>query len=123
MTTIKSLGKWGEEKAVEFLNAKGYKILERNYKNKIGEIDLIALDQKTICFVEVKCRRSLAYGQPYESVTRRKQIKIAQVALIFLKYHFGHTNIHARFDVVSILVKGSSPPTVEHIPNAFDLTR
>ena len=114
------LGQWGEERAVEFLNARGLRVVERNYRNKLGEIDLIALDGKVICFVEVKTRRSLAYGQPYEAVTRRKQIKIARVAFSYLKHRFGKVDINARFDVVSIIKNDPGQTRIEHIPNAFD---
>ena len=115
------LGRWGEERAVEFLGAKGYKVLEKNYQNKLGEIDLVVSDGKVICFVEVKARRSLAYGQPFESVTRHKQRKISQVALSYLKRRFGTVDIYARFDVVSIIKGRSGQMNIEHIPNAFDL--
>lgn len=118
---IESLGRWGEERAAEFLKAKGYRILERNYKNKIGEIDLVVSDGKGLCFIEVKTRRSLAYGQPYESVTRHKQIKIARVAFAYLKHRCGTVDVNARFDVISIIKDGSGQTRIEHIPHAFDL--
>ena len=120
---VEDLGQWGEGRAAEFLITKGHKILERNYKNKLGEIDLVVSDGKIICFVEVKARRSLAYGQPFESVTRHKQIKISRVALSYLKHRFWTVDIHARFDVVSIVKDNSGQVRIEHIPNAFDLTR
>ncbi|MDO8675401.1 MAG: YraN family protein [Candidatus Omnitrophota bacterium] len=120
---IESLGRWGEERAAEFLKAKGYRILERNYKNKIGEIDVIASDGKILIFVEVKTRRSLAYGQPYDSVTRHKQMKIARVAFSYLKYRCGTVDVNARFDVISIVRDGSGQTRIEHIPHAFDLSR
>ena len=122
MTAVERLGQWGEKKAAEFLSANGYQVLERNYKNRLGEIDLIALDRKVLCFIEVKTRRSLAYGRPYESVTRRKQVKIAQVALAYLKHRFGKVDINARFDVVSIVQDNFGQIRIEHIPSAFDLS-
>ncbi len=118
---VESLGRWGEERATEFLKAKGYRILERNYKNKIGEIDIVASDEKDLCFIEVKTRRSLAYGQPYEAVTCHKQMKIARVALAYLKYRFGNVDVNARFDVISIVKDGSSRARIEYIQHAFDL--
>ncbi len=118
---IESLGRWGEERAAEFLKAKGYRILERNYKNKIGEIDVIASDGKILLFVEVKTRRSLAYGQPYEAVTYHKQIKIARVAFAYLKHRCGTVDVNARFDVISIVRDGWAQARIEHIPHAFDL--
>jgi putative endonuclease len=118
---IESLGRWGEERAAEFLKAKGYRILERNYKNKIGEIDLVVSNGKDLCFIEVKTRRSLAYGQPYEAVTYYKQIKIARVAFAYLKHRFGTVDVNARFDVISIIKDESGRARIEHIPHAFDL--
>jgi len=118
---VESLGRWGEERAAEFLKAKGYRILETNYKNRIGEIDIIASDGKTLLFVEVKTRRSLAYGQPYESVTRHKQMKIARVAFAYLKHRCGTVDVNARFDVISIIRDESGQARIEYIPHAFDL--
>ncbi len=115
------LGRWGEERAVEFLKAEGYRILERNYRNKIGEIDIVASDGKDICFIEVKTRRSLVYGQPYEAVTCHKQMKIARVAFVYLKHRCGAVDVNARFDVISIVRDGSGRARIEHILNAFDL--
>ena len=117
---IERLGPWGEQKAAEFLSAKGYQVLERNYKNRLGEIDLIALDKNVLCFIEVKTRRSLVYGCPYESVTRRKQVKISQVALAYLKHRFGRVDVLARFDVISITRDGPGQDRIEHITNAFE---
>ncbi len=118
---VESLGRWGEERAAEFLKAKGYRILERNYKNRIGEIDIVASNGKDLCFIEVKTRRSLAYGQPHESVTYHKQIKIARVALAYLKHRFGKVDVNAHFDVISIVRDESGRARIEHIPQAFDL--
>lgn len=119
--TLQGLGRWGEDLAVQFLRTKGYRILERNYKNKIGEIDIVASDEKNFCFIEVKTRRSLAYGQPYESVTYHKQMKIARVAFAYLKHRFGKVDVNARFDVISIIRDGLGRARIEHIPHAFDL--
>ena len=69
----------------------------------------------------MKTRRSLAYGQPYESVTRPKQMKIARVALAYLKHRFGTIDVHARFDVIAIVKDGWAQARIEHIPHAFDL--
>ena len=78
-------GKAAENAAAEFLKAKGYKILERNYKNKFGEIDIIARQDGVICFVEVKARHSLNLGVPQEAVSTRKQRQICRVAVYYLK--------------------------------------
>ena len=115
----KILGNYGEELARRHLEGLGYKILETKFRNKIGEIDIIAKDGNTVCFLEVKTRRSLTCGQPYESVTKFKMRKIVQVALSYLKYKFNSIDIPSRFDVISIT---TTTQTIQHIKNAFDLT-
>ena len=120
--TTKELGKYGEDLALRFLQDKGYRILERNFKNKIGEIDLVVQDARTICFVEVKTRKSLACGQPFESVHYHKQRKLVQVALSYLKYKFHTIEVPARFDVISIYQDEGGQGHIQHIPSAFDLT-
>lgn len=111
----KILGDKGERIAVKFLKHHGYKILEKNYKNKLGEIDIIAFDKKEkfLVFVEVKTKSSDFFGLPREMVDEQKQFKIEQVATFYLmsKNDF-ETKI--RFDVVEVLDK-----KVEHIKNAW----
>ncbi len=99
--TEEGLGSKGEEVAASFLIRKGYRIISRNYKNKLGEIDIIAEDGDVICFVEVKTRKSKRFGLAKESVTARKQGQIAKTAISFLKEK-GFLNRKARFDVVAL---------------------
>lgn len=107
------VGNSGEEKACEYLINNGYKILRRNFKTKIGEIDIIAKKDNTTVFVEVKCRQSAMFGLPRESVTPYKQRKIRQVATQYLKNHDGiYTS--CRFDVIDIL-----DGEITHIENCF----
>ncbi len=113
------LGESGEQLAVEFLSSKGYKILERNFKSKLGEIDIVAKDKKTICFIEVKTRSNLEKGLPQESITMRKQHQISKTALSYLKFK-GLINSKARFDVVSIIKSGEAAPSIDLIKNAFE---
>lgn len=110
-------GKIGEIIATNYLKQKGYKIVANNYKNPIGEIDIIARDKDLLVFVEVKTRISRAFGDPTEAVNFYKQQKIRQVATMYLKqHHMLETN--CRFDVVAILgQKGDED--VRHIENAF----
>lgn len=115
------LGKLGQEKAEKYLKENGYKILERNYKTKLGEIDLIAKDKDTLCFIEVKTRGSLNFGSPAEAVGRFKQHQISKTALMFLKSK-NLMDKNARFDVVSILWQ-ENQPKIELIKNAFSLTQ
>jgi len=112
------LGQKGEELACNFLVNKGYRIIIRNFKTSIGEIDIIASDKETLVFIEVKTRKSLQYGRPFESVTRAKKRKIANVAKLYLK-KLGEVPA-CRFDIVSIFHKKGSP-VFELIRDAFEV--
>ena len=113
------LGKHGEEAAVSFLKRNGYRILRRNYRSRLGEIDIIGKDKDTFCFVEVKTRSSDRFGFPQEAVSVFKRRQIAKTALIFLKEN-KLLDKKARFDVVSLVFTQDSP-RVELIKNAFEL--
>lgn len=106
-------GKKGEIKAVLFFKKHGYKILETNFKNKIGEIDIIAEKDGVIVFIEVKNRSTYRFGRPIEAVDFRKQSKIKKVAEIYLMIKNKYYN-DVRFDVVEV-----SNDNLEHIENAF----
>ena len=97
----------------------GYKILEKNFRTKTGEIDIIAKDGDTLVFVEVKARRSASYGNPKYAVTFRKQKKISMAALYYLKTR-KLINAKARFDVAAITFS-QELPEIEIIKNAFEL--
>jgi putative endonuclease len=112
-------GEQGEALAVQRLKKAGYKIIETNYRTRLGEIDIIAKDKDTIVFVEVKSRRSVNFGNPKQAVTLRKQKKISMVALSYLKTT-GQSNAKARFDVVTV-ISNQDKPQVEIIKNAFEL--
>ena len=100
------------------LAREGYRILERNYRVKGGEIDIIAREGDTLAFVEVKARRSDRFGAPGEAVNFAKQKKICRVAQCYLKAK-GVESLNARFDVVSIRYRKTGPE-VEIIRNAFE---
>lgn len=112
-------GEAAEALAARLLHKRGYRIIETNYRTKLGEIDIVARDGDTLVFVEVKARRTGRFGAPKWAVTPRKQRKISMLALHYLKTT-GQSRAKARFDVVSI---NSAPPhpEVEIIRNAFDL--
>lgn len=118
----KILGQYGEEYASKYLQDKGYKILDSNFRNKLGEIDLIAQESKVVCFIEVKTRKDTQYGAPSQAVHSTKQHKMVRLALSYLKYKFRTIDILCRFDVISIYIPPHGQPIVEHIINAFDLT-
>ena len=109
-------GKKSEIIISKFLKEKGYKILKTNYKNKIGEIDIIAQDKNYLVFVEVKARLSRAFGDPAEAVDVRKQLKIRKVAQLYL-IKTGKTEYNCRFDVITLL--GDENPQINHIIDAF----
>ncbi len=114
-----SLGKRGEDLACDYLKGHGLKIIQRNYRQKSGEIDIVCRDQSYIVFVEVKTRKSLRYGLPYEAVTKKKQAQISRVALDYLTRH-KCLNHAVRFDVVSIVITNNSPADIEHLKDCFD---
>jgi putative endonuclease len=114
------LGKEGERLAEQYLKKKGYKIVERNYRCRGAELDLIVLDRRVIVFVEVKTRTGHGFGSPFEAVEFRKQQKMIQAAQYFLNERKLHQR-DARFDVVGISWPGDEP-LVEHIENAFELS-
>lgn len=97
-----NFGKISEEQASSFLESQGYRILFRNYKAQGSEIDIIAREKDTICFVEVKSRYSDRFGSPQEAVTPAKQQKIARAALMFLQENKLQDK-SCRFDVVAII--------------------
>lgn len=107
------LGKLGEEKAKKYLKKAGFKIVETNYTNLLGEIDIIAKDKDTIVFVEVKTRTSCAFGTPAMAVGTHKQRKLTQVATLYLKTT-KNLNSPARFDVIEVF-----DDKLNHIKNAF----
>ena len=112
-------GEAGEAIIARHLKQKGYRIIERNYRTKIGEIDIIAKDKDTIVFVEVKSRRSWQFGNPKAAVTFQKQRKISMVALQYLKAT-RRSNASARFDVAAVTITRDKPQ-IEIIKNAFEL--
>lgn len=114
------LGKKGETFAAEYLKKKNYKILRQNYRaGKLGEIDLVAVKDSRISFIEVKSRTGDSYGTPAEAVTYKKQMTIKMVASCFLK-EFGIEDTDVQFDVIEvILTKDGKLIDINHIEEAF----
>ncbi len=117
--TSKELGKLGEEVAIQYLKHKGYLIKELNYTFLKGEIDIIAIDNDELVFVEVKSRGNLDLGDPVEAVTPSKVKQIKKVAEFYL-YEKNIDNVYGRFDVVTVLFLDIKNPIIEHYINAFD---
>jgi putative endonuclease len=112
-------GRRGEEIAAAFLARSGFRLLERNFRCRAGEIDLVAVDGETVVFVEVRSRTGVGRGTPLESVAWRKQVQVGRVARHFLTLRRWHER-PARFDVVGVRFD-ADPPAVEHVRAAFDL--
>lgn len=112
------LGISGEELAADHLLGLGYRILGRDVKTPLGQLDLVARDGRTLVFVEVKTRAGTGFGLPEEAVGANKARKLRQLALYYLKRH-----PHAgplRFDVVGIVMAGGRVLRLTHVRNALD---
>lgn len=109
-------GRKGEALARDYLVSKGYRILTTNYRNKIGEIDIIALDNDVLVFIEVKTRSNTNFGYPYEAVNRKKQNKIINCSYQYAKYH-NYKNYQLRFDIIEVYL--TPKIKINHILNSF----
>ena len=116
----KLLGRKGEDRAARFLAKQGYRILDRNYRARHGEIDLIAMHQGELVFVEVKTRSTDAYGAPELAVNLQKQKRMVSAALGYIKFKRLH-QVPCRFDVVAI--NTAQEKEIELIQNAFEMDR
>lgn len=114
-----SLGEQGEKAACGFLKEHGYEILEKNYKCRLGEIDVIARRQGRLAFIEIKTRTSTQYGTPQEAVNLQKQEKIFKVAQWYMKEK-KLEKTQVAFDVVAILWKEGQTPEMRLIADAFE---
>ena len=114
------LGKWGEDTAVRFLKNKGYLVLETNYRCRWGEIDIVAVEEGQLVFVEVRTRRGNEFGTPEESITPAKSRRLMVTAQIYLKEH-GQEELDWRVDVIAIhLGSRRRLERVEHIRHAIE---
>ena len=117
-----SLGRAGEARAARFLEAQGYVLLARNWRVREGELDIVAQEGDTLAFVEVKTRRSNAYGLGEESIDASKQQRLALLAERFLAAHPDLAFQQCRFDVV-VIDYTQRPAQIRLYRNAFDLNR
>lgn len=113
-----ALGIAGEILACQELTRRGYAILARRYRTRIGEIDIVARDRGTVVFIEVKTRTSERFGRPAQAVTWWKQRRIVGMARRYLTAHRLH-GCACRFDVVTVLCASGSLPVVEVVRDAF----
>jgi putative endonuclease len=116
--TRNELGAHGEAIAVSYLIGRGFRVLDRNWRCREGELDIVARDGDALVFCEVKTRRGVGYGHPVEAVTVAKQRRLRTLAQRWLATHDEHAP-DLRFDVVGVLVRSSGPALVTHLPAAF----
>ena len=113
------LGRWSERRCERFLKAKGLRTLTRNYRCKMGELDLVMVDADgSIVFVEVRSRAEEGLVPPEATITATKRAHISQTARFFLAAHKIEDR-PLRFDVVTLILGRSGPPNIQHYPNAF----
>ncbi|KJS02960.1 MAG: hypothetical protein VR68_01980 [Peptococcaceae bacterium BRH_c4a] len=114
-----SLGRAGEEYAAKYLQKRGFRIVERNFRCKLGELDIVARDGPFLVFTEVRSMTGKAFGSPQESITDKKKKKLRQVAQFYAKFrNVGDTPM--RFDVVAITAdSGGNVIKLDHIVNAL----
>lgn len=119
LTKPQQFGRKAENKAARYLKKRGYRILERNFRTRSGEIDIIAREGESLVFIEVKARTSVRYGSAKAAVTARKQRQVSKVALGYLKMT-GQPDAKARFDVVAV-TRREGRDDIQLIRNAFGL--
>lgn len=110
----RSIGSFYEEKAVRYLSENGYILIERNFRCKTGEIDIIAIKDNILRFIEVKYRKDCDLGSPLFAVNNKKKLKIRRTAQWYLNSHIQYQNIQCSFDIIAITDFG-----IEYIFNGF----
>ncbi|MBR4949872.1 MAG: YraN family protein [Clostridia bacterium] len=115
----RKIGDMGEELACKYLKKKKYKIIDRNFQTRYGEIDIIALKKDVICFVEVKTRNNDDFQKAYESVTSKKMERIKTTAFQYLQKNHGDKQL--RFDIIEVYTNRENKNKIEinHYENAF----
>jgi putative endonuclease len=108
------LGRHGEELAARFLTEAGLTVVERNWRCKQGEIDIVAVDGRTLVICEVKTRSGLRFGTPIEAITRQKAMRLRKLAVQWVKAH-GLIFDQIRIDIVGLLRNASGEFTIEHV--------
>ena len=120
MKSKPALGAWGEAIAAEALKARGFAVIERNYRSRYGEIDIIASNRQYLVFCEVKLRKSADFAAAREFVDARKQQRLRTTALLYLSQH--ETPLQPRFDVIEIYAPDGTQtrrPQITHMEDAF----
>ncbi len=120
MNDRRELGNWGEEKAARYLRRKGYRILDRNFSCRQGEIDIVAEKNDVVVFAEVKLRKNADFAEAREFVTARKQARVLAAAQLWLSVHA--CELQPRFDVIEVYApegRMTERLRIEHLENAF----
>jgi putative endonuclease len=120
MDLRRARGQAAEATAAVFLTQSGLRVVERNVRFALGEIDLVCRDGETVVFVEVKCRQARWGDDPSTAVSWSKRRRLGQLAALYLKAR-GLGEVRCRFDVVAVTMDGDASALVRHIPHAFDL--
>lgn len=113
------LGRRGEDEAARHLKSLGYRIVGRRERVLRGDIDIVALDGRTVVFVEVRSKSDTAHGHPAETVGPQKQRRIAELAAAYIRRHRLEDS-SVRIDVVTVVMPPAGKPVVEHFQNAFE---
>ena len=115
-----SLGKIGEELARKYLESKGYELVKENYRFERAEMDLIMKNEasKTLVFIEVKTRKTKAFGEPQEAVDEYKQLQLIKSAEGFMMNYPEYEDYEKRFDIIAIFIEGDKE-IINHLENAF----
>lgn len=117
MAAHNELGKWGEDKAAAYLERKGFRIIERDWRMGHRDIDIVAIDSDTLVIVEVRTRRNNAFMEPEQSIDRKKIRSLMIAANTYVKTH--RTDFPVRFDAVTVLGTNDSDCQINHIEDVF----
>ena len=109
-----AVGRYGEDVAEAHVLGRGWQVLERNWRCRDGELDLVAMDGDELVVVEVKTRRSIAYGHPAEAVTAAKLARVRRLAALWLRAHDVHPR-SVRVDVIAVLLPRAGAAQVDHL--------
>ncbi|WP_285725056.1 YraN family protein [Psychromicrobium xiongbiense] len=118
MSSKRELGRLGENLAADYLERRGMRVVDSNWRCPQGEIDLVAFDAEILVVVEVKTRRSLRYGHPFESITDAKMHRLRALAVLWARHH-GFYSSPLRIDAVAVLSAGREEPVIEHLRGVF----
>jgi len=120
MSHTQQTGNTGEAIATNFLKGQGYTIVDTNWSSQFGELDIVAKQNQTYVFVEVKTRHSHNTESALASITLSKREKMIKTIYLYLHEHDLDDDILWRVDVIGIALHRNQPPTIDHVENAFD---